>query len=183
MKGMRPAAALAMLVTVLLAGCSAAEQSAPDVDLYALFRDRLASGTAPGFSLTAIDGEVVTNEMLRGRPYVLKGFVPFCLPCMQEVEELNGLYAQYGDRIEIVSVDLSLADTPEDVVRFKDSSGGGDWHWAVATGGMMKDYGFMLAGTTFVVDGEGVITYRDPGHQPPGKTAEEIEKALQGASV
>ena len=38
---MRPAAVLAMLVAVLLAGCSAAEQSAPDVDLYALFTREL----------------------------------------------------------------------------------------------------------------------------------------------
>ncbi len=174
---MRPAPAV-LCALLLLAGCAA---DGSDVDIYALLLERMPSGEAPPFSLLTVDGVLLDNSALAGKPYVIKAFAPSCAPCSEEIPGLLAVDSRFGDDVAIVLVDIETEDTPADVAGFREEAGGGDWHWAVAPAEMLLGYGLMVAGTTLVVDGNGRIVYRDPGHQNPEVVLAAVEQALAAA--
>ena len=68
-------------------------------------RQTLAVGSnPPGFSLQNIEGETISLESLEGKPVVVSFFAPWCPHCQDEAPRLNQIYAQYGDRVHIVSI-------------------------------------------------------------------------------
>jgi len=50
---------------------------------------------APAFSFMMLDGERVTSASLRGRVVVLAFWATWCVPCRQELPELEKVYEQY----------------------------------------------------------------------------------------
>ena len=64
-------------------------------------RDILAAAILPvatppsQFSLSLLDGSVVTSEQLAGRPVVLNFWATWCAPCRRELAELEELAGAY----------------------------------------------------------------------------------------
>lgn len=66
----------------------------------------------PAFSLKMLDGKVVTNETIKGKPSAFVFFQTACSLCRVEVEDINQIAqmeAYKGIAIYLVNVDISAA--------------------------------------------------------------------------
>lgn len=71
----------------------------------------------PEFSFKDLDGNLVTNESMKGKIIVIKCWYIHCAACIKEFPQVNALVSKYKDRKDILF--LSLAeDTPEQLKTF-----------------------------------------------------------------
>lgn len=75
-------------------------------------------GTAfPKFSFKDLDGNLVTNESMKGKIIVIKCWYIHCASCIKEFPQVNALFSKYKDRKDIVFISLA-EDTPEQLRAF-----------------------------------------------------------------
>jgi cytochrome c biogenesis protein CcmG/thiol:disulfide interchange protein DsbE len=63
--------------------------------LMARWSSELVNRPTPSFSFVTLDGKPVTSTDLRGRVVILAFWTTWCLPCRQELPELQEVYEQY----------------------------------------------------------------------------------------
>ena len=92
----------------LLAGCTA-------------WADTLTGQTVPDFQVTVTDGqELSLSELLKEKELVvLNVFATWCGPCAREFPEMEAVYQQYSDRIEILALSGYAQDTLELITDYK----------------------------------------------------------------
>ncbi|MBE0391768.1 TlpA disulfide reductase family protein [Flavobacterium sp. PL002] len=71
----------------------------------------------PAFSFKDLEGNLITNETLKGKIVVIKCWYIHCAACLKEFPEVNQLVANYKDRTDIVFVSLA-EDTAEQLAPF-----------------------------------------------------------------
>ena len=71
----------------------------------------------PAFSFHDLEGNLITNETLKGKIVVIKCWYIHCAACLKEFPEVNQLVANYKDRTDIVFISLA-EDTPEQLAPF-----------------------------------------------------------------
>lgn len=71
----------------------------------------------PKFSFTDLDGNVVSNESMKGKIIVIKCWYIHCPMCIKEFPDVNRLANEYKDRSDILFVSLA-EDTPEQLKAF-----------------------------------------------------------------
>ncbi len=142
---------------------------------------RMVGKPIPGFALKPAISELPglsSADLEDGRPKLMNIWASWCLPCIAEAPQLEALKAGGA---EIVGV--AIRDKPEDVARFLAQNGnpysriGADDLSAV-----QLEIGSSGVPETFVVDGDGIITYQHIGdvraeHVP--MLLEKLEDAAQ----
>ena len=115
------------------------------------------------FSLTALDGQPVALESLRGKVVVLNFWASWCVPaCYEEAPVLESGFRQWRDRgVMVVGVDIQ--DTTEAaqkfVNRFELTFPNGRDH----NGRVSIDYGVYGVPETFFIDRQGRIRLKHVG--------------------
>lgn len=71
----------------------------------------------PKFSFNDLDGNLVSNETMKGKIIVIKCWYIHCAACIKEFPEVNKLVEKYKDRKDILFVSLA-EDTPEQLKVF-----------------------------------------------------------------
>jgi peroxiredoxin len=71
----------------------------------------------PKFSFKDLDGNLVSNESMKGKIIVIKCWYIHCAACIKEFPDVNQLVEKYKDRKDIVFVSLA-EDTPEQLKAF-----------------------------------------------------------------
>jgi peroxiredoxin len=71
----------------------------------------------PKFSFKDLNGNLVSNETMKGKIIVIKCWYIHCAACIKEFPEVNKLAEEYKDRKDIVFVSLA-EDTPEQLKVF-----------------------------------------------------------------
>ncbi|WP_264554201.1 TlpA family protein disulfide reductase [Flavobacterium sp. N2038] len=71
----------------------------------------------PSFSFKDLDGNLVTNESMKGKIIVIKCWYIHCTPCIREFPQVNKLVSAYKDRKDILFVSLA-EDSPEQLKTF-----------------------------------------------------------------
>lgn len=66
----------------------------------------------PEFSFKDLNGNLITNENLKGKIVVVKCWFIHCVACIKEFPEVNQLVDKYKDRKDIVFISLA-EDSPE----------------------------------------------------------------------
>ncbi len=135
---------------------------------------------APEFSLTSIDGDRISYNA--DRPKVIFFMAAWCGSCIPEERALAKLHRQYGDHVQIISVDADpQTDSPADTRRFQEQYGG-PWPHALS-GQIAQLFRVRSLDTTLVLNRNNVITYRDA--HPTGYEAlrREILKVLPSTST
>lgn len=71
----------------------------------------------PEFSFKDLNGNLVTNESMKGKIIVIKCWYIHCTPCIREFPQVNELTEEYKDRKDILFVSLA-EDSPEQLKVF-----------------------------------------------------------------
>jgi thiol-disulfide isomerase/thioredoxin len=110
-----------VLSACLVAGCSreepadpqeqAGEQTAQGTLTGEIDRSR-AGELMPAVALVDPDGKQLNTAALSGKPVLLNLWATWCAPCVEEMPLLDGLAADFGDKLRVVvaSQDLSGAE-------------------------------------------------------------------------
>ncbi len=137
-------------------------------------------GEAVDFTLATLDGDSLTLASMRGQVVLVNFWATWCVPCREEIPDLNRLAADLGPKgLRIVGVSLDLGGA--DVVRtFLQEH---PMHYPVVMGdaGLPDRIGALLVmPTTLVVNREGKLVRRLPGRLQTAELRPLLEGLLAG---
>ena len=173
---------LALLVLPLVALVALIAVFALNIDRDpSLVRSVLIDKPAPEFSLPAVAGLDVPgfdNAALKGHVTVVNIFASWCIPCREEHPVLTALKAQTG----VALYGINQKDAPENAKAFLDELGNPyDAVGADANGRVSIDWGVYGVPETFVVDAQGIITFKVVGPVSQRSAEEELLPAIEAA--
>jgi cytochrome c biogenesis protein CcmG/thiol:disulfide interchange protein DsbE len=118
---------------------------------------------APEWSLTTLDGEILSSADLEGRPYIVNFWASWCIPaCVDEHPVLAAASERHGDAVTLVGV--LYQDEAADARAFLDRYGDtGYAHVIDERGSLAIDYGVTGPPETFFVDATGIVRGRQWG--------------------
>jgi thiol-disulfide isomerase/thioredoxin len=133
--------------------------------------DELAA--LPQFSITDLNGKVLSTADLRGRVVVVEFWATWCPPCQSTLEWLGSLKQKYGDNIAVVAL---AVESPEEKIRAMVSQLSPDLRWAIADAKTAQSFGDVVAvPTLFIFDRQGqtarVVFGAPPDLHPTVETA------------
>ncbi|AKR57340.1 Cytochrome c-type biogenesis protein CcmG/DsbE, thiol:disulfide oxidoreductase [Devosia sp. H5989] len=147
-----------------------------------LVQSVLINKPAPQFTLAAVDGVGVPGfdtEALKGEVTVVNVFASWCIPCRAEHPLLTQLKAATGVRL----FGINQKDAPENAAAFlKDLGNPYDRIGADRDNRVSIDWGVYGVPETFIVDKNGVITFKHVGPMSPETLTREIIPAIEKAS-
>ena len=117
---------------------------------------------APDFKVTTQDGGVFRLSDFQGRkPVYVIFWNTWCSYCIKKTPRYQKLQQQFGDKIEIIAINTTWSDSPEEMRSFEEH-----YHinYATAfdTGELITDrYEVFSVPTEFIVDVNGIIRYRN----------------------
>ena len=76
--------------------------------------------TAPNFTATTVSGKQVSLEQFKGKKAVwLVFWATWCPYCTKEIPSLKELHKQYGDKIEVLGINIGVRDSVEKAEDYK----------------------------------------------------------------
>ena len=137
-------------VLVLLAGCSSGPQGGVAV-----------GQPAPDFTATTLDGRTVRLAELRGKVVVLDFWATWCPPCRAMIPHERELVQKYAGK-PLVFLGISADDDAHELRDFLRANG---MTWPMVHDGpdgpLQQQYQVTYFPTVYVLDGQGVVRYRD----------------------
>ena len=117
---------------------------------------------APDFEITTQDGKDFRLSEFRGRkPVYVVFWNTWCSYCITKTPRYEKLQEQFGDQIEIIAINTTWSDSPEDMQSFE-AQHKVSYKTAFDAGEQITDrYRVLNVPTEFIVDLDGVIRYRD----------------------
>ncbi len=62
---------------------------------------------APDFTVTDVNGNLVSLSDFKGKPVVINFWATWCPPCIGELPYFEAMYKQYGEKVEFMMVNLT----------------------------------------------------------------------------
>jgi len=133
------------------------------------------AAAAPDFSLPDIlQGKNYSLSQFKGKVVLINFITFFCMPCREEMPDLNKIYQEYqGKGLQVLGIGLS-SDPVQ--LRFLVKQIGLDYPMLAGNDKVSKDYGNVeLVPTTFIIDKQGNIAHKILGT----RKKEEFVKMIQ----
>ena len=131
---------------------------------------------APDFTVTDADGNAVSLSDFLGKPVILNFWASWCGPCKMEMPDFDEAFAEYGDRIHFVMVNLTdgYQETADTAKAFLETT---DYTFPVyfdtAQEGAIR-YGVSAVPVTYFLDAEGYFVAMGQGML----TAESLQRGI-----
>jgi cytochrome c biogenesis protein CcmG, thiol:disulfide interchange protein DsbE len=117
---------------------------------------------APAFTAPRLDGDgILSLSGLLGKPVVLNFWASWCGPCRAEAPLLRRAYKRYGNRIQLVGVDIH--DARSDALAFVRRYQLSYPMVFDEVSRMYRDYGLTGQPETFFIDARGTVVGHVPG--------------------
>jgi peroxiredoxin len=119
-------------------------------------------GKAPLFSLPDLNGRTISLEQFHGKVVFLAFWAPWCIPCKEELPELEKLHQKYGkDGFEVIAI--SVDSTDKNVATFLKKFPL-SVHLLIDKKNEASDaYRVSSLPTGFIISRDGIIVYRHRG--------------------
>jgi len=169
------------VVALFLLGCSTkteVSQAVKNLEKFKLITVEHPNKQAPSFALTDDKGNALTSGGLKGKIYILQGFAPGCSSCAREIATLSKVYDKFKDKgLEIISLDIVSEDI-NGAIDTKQQFNGGDWRWVVDSDNVAIKFEMRTLESTYIIDKEGIIIYKDESISDSNILSQEIEKLI-----
>ena len=134
--------------------------------------------TAPNFELTDTDGNKINLKELRGSIVLIDFMAIWCGPCETEIGHLKDVQLNYSSHgVKIVSIDVDNSESSAQLKGFKQNHSC-DWLFAAGGGGVAETYGVKSIPTIYIIDKQGIITYKNVGLTDYTKLSFELDKLV-----
>lgn len=133
---------------------------------------------APAFSVTTLDGEVLSSSALRGKVVLVNFWATWCLPCRAEMPLLEGMWKRHAAD-SFVLVGFSTDRTGEDRVRKFLGERGITYPVAIVGQEVVVAFGGVRGiPTSFLLDQTGRIRHRVVGPLAPASLELAVRRLL-----
>jgi thiol-disulfide isomerase/thioredoxin len=171
----------ALVAAMLFAGVRLTHKTAADGGSP---KGKLVGNLAPDFELATLDGKNVKLSDLRGKAVLLNFWATYCGPCKIEMPWFVELQKEYGPNgFQIIGVAMDDAST-EDIAKFAKDMGV-NYPILIGKDSVADSYGGVsVLPTTFFLDRDGKIIYREFGLQSRSVFVDHIKESMnQGHPV
>jgi cytochrome c biogenesis protein CcmG, thiol:disulfide interchange protein DsbE len=163
------------LATLLAAGVWLSRDGERDV-----LPSPLIGKAAPAFALPVLHepGRTVTQQDLRGAPYVLNVWGSWCPECQVE----HPVVTRFAETKRVRVVGYNWKDSREDALRWLERFGNPYWLVLADEGGATAiDFGIYGAPETFLIDADGIVRWKHVGPLNDTIIRERLLPALNAA--
>lgn len=117
---------------------------------------------APQFSMDTLEGNTYQLRDSKGKTTIVFFMAYWCATCLPEARALNQVREEFGNKIDIVLVDIDPTSTPEFLAAFKQVAGDGDFIWGFdQSQEITNSYRVRALDTTLILDEEGYVVFKD----------------------
>lgn len=133
---------------------------------------------ALNFSLKTLDGEIFRLSGEKGKTVILFGMASWCATCFQKGRVLTKIKQDYSGRgVEIIGGAFTSTDNIELLKQFRDA-GKVYIPLALDTDDVAKKYSLVRLETTYIIDKNGKIAYKDERNTNEETYKRELDKIL-----
>jgi cytochrome oxidase Cu insertion factor (SCO1/SenC/PrrC family) len=115
--------------------------------------------TFPPFRITDVDGRVVTNQTLRGKPAIIWYTTSYCAPCQVGARVVARFEDQLGGSpFNVLVVFVDPRESAAALTRWRDRYGRPDWMVALdSTGTLSEAVRLQFLDSKYLLDARGVV--------------------------
>lgn len=140
--------------------------------------ETLLNKQAPDFKLTTLDGQEFKLSQKKGKTVILFGMAGWCGTCIQEGRALTQVRKIYTDKgIEVIGVAFTKGDNEDFLKEFR-QLGTIDIPLALDTDNVASKYQLVKLETTYIINKDGVIVYKDEGFTSFDDYKKELDQLL-----
>ncbi len=138
----------------------------------------LLNKQAPDFKLTTLDNQEFKLSDKRGKTVILFGMAGWCGTCVPEGRVLTAIKREYADKgVEVIGVAFTKGDNDDFLKEYK-KIGGIDIPLALDTDNVAQKYNLIRLETTYIINKDGVIVYKDEQFTSYDDYKRELDKIL-----
>lgn len=133
---------------------------------------------APDFTLTTLEKETFRLSDKKGKIVILFGMAGWCGTCIPEGKALTKIKQEYADKgVEIIGVAFTKGDNDDFLKEYK-KIGGIDIPLALDTDNVAQKYNLVRLETTYIINKDGKIVYKDEQITSYEDYKRELDKAI-----
>ena len=139
---------------------------------------KLLNKQAPDFKLTTLDNQEFKLSNKRGETVILFGMAGWCGTCIPEGRNLTKIRQEYsGKGVEVIGVAFTKGDNEDFLKEFREL-GTINIPLALDTDNVASKYQLVRLETTYIINKEGVIVYKDEGFTSYEDYKRELDKII-----